>query len=87
MKKIIILCLFIAPLNYLNAQYYKDLEFTLSDSLKLIENSKSYEKKVDILMNIGMRYEWSKGDSAIIFFNKASEIAKQNNDNHNNHHH
>jgi len=80
MKKIFILCLFILPLNYLSAQYYKDLEFNLSDSLKLIENSKSYEKKVDILMNIGMRYEWSKGDTAIIFFNKASEIAKQNND-------
>lgn len=80
MKKIIFFCFLIAPLNYLNAQYYKDLEFNLSDSLKLIENSKSYEKKVDILMNIGMRYEWSKGDSAILYFNKASEIAQQNND-------
>ena len=81
MKKIIILFLFILPLNYLNAQFYKDLKFSLTDSLNLIENSTSYEKKVDILMNIGMRYEWSKGDSAIIFFKKASEIAKQNKDN------
>ncbi len=81
MKKIIILFLFILPLNYLNAQFYKDLKFNLSDSLKLVESSNSYEKKVDILMNIGYRYEWSKGDSAIIFFNKAAEIAKQNKDN------
>jgi serine phosphatase RsbU (regulator of sigma subunit) len=81
MKKIIILFLFILPLNYLNAQFYKDLKFNLSDSLKLVESSNSYEKKVDILMNIGIRYEWSKGDSAIIFFNKASKIAKQNKDN------
>ena len=80
MKKIIILFLFILPLNYLNAQFYKDLKFSLTDSLNLIESSTSYEKKVDILMNIGIRYEWSKGDSAIIFFNKASEIAKQNKD-------
>ena len=80
MKKIIILFLFILPLNYLNAQFYKDLKFNLSDSLKLVESSNSYEKKVDILMNIGIRYEWSKGDSAIIFFNKAAEIAKQNKD-------
>jgi hypothetical protein len=80
MKKIIILFLFILPLNYLNAQFYKDLKFNLSDSLKLVESSNSYEKKVDILMNIGYRYEWSKGDSAIIFFNKAAEIAKQNKD-------
>ena len=81
MKKIIILFLFILPLNYLNAQFYKDLKFNLSDSLKLVESSNSYQKKVDILMNIGYRYEWSKGDSAIIFFNKAAEIAKQNKDN------
>jgi len=81
MKKIIILFLFILPLNYLNAQFYKDLKFNLSDSLKLVESSNSYQKKVDILMNIGIRYEWSKGDSAIIFFNKAAEIAKQNKDN------
>lgn len=80
MKKIIILFVFILPLNYLNAQFYKDLKFSLTDSLNLIESSTSYEKKVDILMNIGIRYEWSKGDSAIIFFNKASEIAKQNKD-------
>ena len=80
MKKIIILFLLIAPLNYLNAQYYKDLDFNLSDSLKLIENSNSYEKKVDILMNIGMRYQWSKGDTAILYFNKAVDVAKQNND-------
>ena len=80
MKKIIILFLFILPLNYLNAQFYKDLKFNLSDSLKLVESSNSYQKKVDILMNIGIRYEWSKGDSAIIFFNKAAEIAKQNKD-------
>ncbi len=80
MKKILILFLFIFPLNYLNAQFYKDLKFSLTDSLNLIESSTSYEKKVDILMNIGIRYEWSKGDSAIIFFNKASEIAKQNKD-------
>ena len=80
MKKILILFLFILPLNYLNAQFYKDLKFSLTDSLNLIESSTSYEKKVDILMNIGIRYEWSKGDSAIIFFNKASEIAKQNKD-------
>jgi serine phosphatase RsbU (regulator of sigma subunit) len=80
MKKIIILFLFILPLNYLNAQFYKDLKFNLSDSLKLVENSNSYQKKVDILMNIGYRYEWSKGDSAIIYFNKAAEIAKQNKD-------
>mgnify|MGYP000211909227 FL=1 len=81
MKKIIILFLFILPLNYLNAQFYKDLKFNLSDSLKLVESSNSYQKKVDILMNIGIRYEWSKGDSAIIFFNKAAQIAKQNKDN------
>jgi len=31
-------------------------------------------------MNVGMRYEWSKGDTAIFYFNKASEIAKQNSD-------
>ena len=80
MKKIIILFLFILPLNYLNAQFYKDLKFNLSDSLKLVESSNSYEKKVDILMNIGYRYEWSKGDSALIYFNKAAEIAKQNKD-------
>jgi serine phosphatase RsbU (regulator of sigma subunit) len=80
MKKIIILFLFILPFNYLNAQFYKDLKFNLSDSLRLVENSNSYQKKVDILMNIGYRYEWSKGDSAIIFFNKAAEIAKQNKD-------
>ena len=80
MKKILILFVFILPLNYLNAQFYKDLKFSLTDSLNLIESSTSYEKKVDILMNIGIRYEWSKGDSAIIFFNKASEIAKQNKD-------
>jgi len=80
MKKFIVLCLFIVPFNYLNAQYYKDLEFNLSDSLKLVENSKSYEKKIDILMNIGMRYQWAKGDTAILYFNKAIDVAKQNND-------
>lgn len=79
MKKLFFIVLLFLT-NFVNAQYYKDLEFTLSDSLKLIENSKSYEKKIDILMNIGMRYQWSKGDSAIIFFNKASDIAKKNND-------
>ena len=50
----------------------KDLKFNLSDSLKLVESSNSYQKKVDILMNIGIRYEWSKGDSAIIYWTTIS---------------
>ena len=45
MKKILILFLFISPLNYLNAQFYKDLKFSLTDSLNLIESSTSYEKR------------------------------------------
>jgi sigma-B regulation protein RsbU (phosphoserine phosphatase) len=80
MKKYFILCFLILHFHLSNAQFFKDLNFSLSDSLVAIENTTSYERKFEILTNIAYRYQWSKGDSAIIFFNKASKIAKENND-------
>jgi len=80
MKKYFILCVLILQFHLSNAQFFKDLNFSLYDSLGAIENTTSYERKFEILMNIAYRYQWSKGDSAIIYFNKASKIAKENND-------
>jgi len=79
-KYLLILGIFISGMNNINAQYYDDLNFNLKDSLQSIKDAKSYEKKIDILMNLAYRYEWSKGDSAIIFLNEVSRIATENND-------
>ena len=67
-KYLLVLGFFIAGMNQLNAQYYDNLNFNINDSIKLVASTKSAAKKIDILMNIGYRYEWSKGDSAIIYF-------------------
>lgn len=80
MKKYFILCFLILHFHLSNAQFFSDLNFSLSDSLSVIENTTLYEKKFEIFMHIGQRYQWSKGDSAIIFLNKASKIAEENND-------
>lgn len=77
MKKYFILCFLILHFHLSNAQFFSDLNFSLSDSLSVIENTTSYEKKFEIFMHIGQRYQWSKGDSAIIFLNKASKIAEE----------
>jgi len=64
MKKIIILFLFILPLNYLNAQFYKDLKFNLSDSLKLVESSNSYDNILEFIAmsHISMTYNQTIGN-------------------------
>ena len=79
-KYILVLGFFIAGMNQLNAQYYDNLNFNINDSIKLVASTKSAAKKIDILMNIGYRYEWSKGDSAIIYFKQAEEIAQESKD-------
>jgi glycosyltransferase involved in cell wall biosynthesis len=79
-KYLLVLGFFIAGMNQVNAQYYDNLNFNINDSLKLVASTNSAAKKIDILMNIGYRYEWSMGDTAVVYFKQAEKIAQDSKD-------
>jgi len=79
-KYLLVLGFFIAGMNQVNAQYYDNLNFNINDSLKLVASTNSVAKKIDILMNIGYRYEWSMGDTAVVYFKQAEKIAQDSKD-------
>jgi len=74
-KYLLVLGIFFIGNNTINAQFYSDLNFNINDSLKLVASTNSNYKKVDILINIGWRYIYSNGDTAIKYFKIAEEIA------------
>ncbi len=59
----------------LKAQLYSDLNFSLKDSLNLVATTNSNSQKIYILLNIGSRYMYSNGDTAIKYFIAAERIA------------
>ena len=74
-KYLLVLGIFFIGNNTINAQFYSDLNFNINDSLKLVASTNSNYKKVDILINIGWRYIYSNGDTAIKYFKISDEIA------------
>ncbi len=79
-KYLLVLGIFILGINNVEAQYYSNLNFNINDSLKLVASTNSNPKKIDILMNIGYRYQWSIGDTAIKYFKLAENIALESKD-------
>ena len=67
-KYLLVLGIFIFGMNNVKAQFYSNLNFNINDSLKLVASTNSNPKKIDILMNIGERFMWANGDTAIKYF-------------------
>jgi serine phosphatase RsbU (regulator of sigma subunit) len=74
---IVLTCLFFTQVH---AQFEKRKKININDSSIKIDQSKKYIDKYSILMNLGRYYQYYKGDSAILFFDKAADIARKNND-------
>ena len=79
-KATIFSLLFFCIINNTTAQFKAKKVINVNDSLHLIDRSTSYVKKHMILMNLGKYYQYYKGDSAIGYFLKAVNIARENND-------
>ena len=65
----------VSGITIVNAQYYSNLNFSLNDSLLVVKNTEDNSVKLRVLGNIGGRYIWSQGDTAIKYFKLAEEIA------------
>jgi serine phosphatase RsbU (regulator of sigma subunit) len=74
-KYLLVLGIFIFGMNNVNAQYYSNLNFSLADSLAAVKNTNDHSQKIDILINVGQRYMWANGDTAIKYFKLAEDIA------------
>jgi hypothetical protein len=74
-KYLLVLGIFIFGMNNVKAQFYSNLNFNINDSLKLVASTNSNPSKIDILMNIGERFMWANGDTAIKYFKLAEDIA------------
>ena len=79
-KQITYLILTCLLFTQVHAQFEKRKKINIYDSSIKIDQSKKYIDKYSILMNLGRYYQYYKGDSAILFFDKAANIAKKNND-------
>ena len=79
-KYLLVLGIFIVGMNNVKAQFYSNLNFNINDSLKLVASTNSNPKKIDILMNIGKRFMWANGDTAIKYFKIAQQIATDSKD-------
>ena len=79
-KYLLVLGIFIVGMNNVKAQFYSNLNFNINDSLKLVASTNSNPKKIDILMNIGERFMWANGDTAIKYFKIAQQIATDSKD-------
>jgi serine phosphatase RsbU (regulator of sigma subunit) len=79
-KYLLVLGIFILGINNIEAQYYSNLKFSLTDSLAAVKNTNDNAKKIHILINVGQRYMWANGDTAIKYFKIAQQIATVNND-------
>ncbi len=79
-KATIFSLLFFCFISNATAQFKEKKIINVNDSLQLIERSTSYVKKHTIFMNLGKYYQYYKGDSAIGYFLKAVNIARENND-------
>ena len=79
-KYLLIIGIFIFGMNNIKAQFYSNLNFNINDSLKLVASTNSNPKKIDILMNIGERFMWANGDTAIKYFKLAQQIATDSKD-------
>ena len=79
-KYLLIIGIFIFGMNNIKAQFYSNLNFNINDSLKLVASTNSNPKKIDILMNIGKRFMWANGDTAIKYFKLAQQIATDSKD-------
>ena len=79
-KTTIFSLLFFCFINNTIAQFKAKKIINVNDSLQLIERSTSYVKKHTIFMNLGKYYQYYKGDSAIGYFLKAVDIARENSD-------
>ncbi len=55
-----------------------DTNFHFGDSVKKAESTNDVKEKLRILLNIGQNYMYYKGDSSIVYLNKAKELAAQN---------
>jgi serine phosphatase RsbU (regulator of sigma subunit) len=77
MRKIfvIVLCFFYAT-SYAQVTYSA---VNLQDSLKKLSITNDPNSQVDILMNISTNYAYFKGDSGMLFLNKAKSISIENN--------
>jgi len=76
MKKTLLIVIFlVSGITIVNAQYYSNLNFSLNDSLLVVKNTEDNSVKLRVLGNIGGRYIWSQGDTAIKYFKLAEEIA------------
>ncbi len=80
-KYLFVFCFLLLAITCVKAQYYSDLNFSLKDSLKLVASTSSSLKKIDILFNIGGRYMWSQGDTAIKYYSLVEKIAVDSKDN------
>jgi len=74
-KTLLVVIFFITFITIVNAQYYSNLNFSLNDSLLVVKNTEDNSVKLRVLGNIGGRYIWSQGDTAIKYFKLAEEIA------------
>ena len=79
-KYLLIIGIFIFGMNNIKAQFYSNFNFNINDSLKLVASTNSNPKKIDILMNIGKRFMWANGDTAIKYFKLAQQIATDSKD-------
>ena len=65
----------VSGITIVNAQFYSNLNFSLNDSLLVVKNTEDNSVKLRVLGNIGFRYMFSQGDTAIKYFKLAEEIA------------
>ena len=76
MKKTLFIVIFlVSGITIVNAQFYSNLNFSLNDSLLVVKNTEDNSVKLRVLGNIGFRYMFSQGDTAIKYFKLAEEIA------------
>ncbi len=82
MKKIVLVVIsFFFSIAIVNAQLSPGSNFNLADSLLAVNNTQDNAKKINILFNIGKKYAFSQGDTAIKYLKLAEEIAvKSKND-------
>ena len=79
-KYLLVIGILVFGMNNVKAQFYSNLNFNINDSLKLVASTNSNPKKIDILMNIGKRFMWANGDTAIKYFKLAQQIATDSKD-------
>ena len=77
MKKILLSILFITSFQFVFAG--NNDKINLQDSLRKIEQTKDNLVKISTYYNIGVYYNYYKGDSAIFYYNKAEKLAIETN--------